>query len=64
MAASFARYLADRNKLQQVYLSIRNVRFSSDSGAYRTDQEIVKEALGEKLERIDENFARWFEGHR
>ncbi len=61
MAAVFIRYLDAKGKLSDVYFAVRNRHFSSDLSHYKSYREIVEETLGAHVDRIDADFAEWFQ---
>jgi len=60
MAATFVRYLDAKKKLVPVYFAMRDGRFSPASAKIRSDEEILQQQLGMKVEQIDADFVKWF----
>jgi len=60
MASVFARYLADRGKLRDVYFAVRKQNLAADLNHYRTPQQILEAQLGKKLADVDKDFDSWF----
>jgi hypothetical protein len=60
MAASFIRYLASRNKLEEIYFASQNDHFRVDSTEARSYQQIVEGSLGKSFDQIDADFVAWF----
>jgi hypothetical protein len=60
MASVFARYLAARNKLQQVYFGVRKQDLRADLRDHHTRQQVLEKELGKSVAEVDSDFAEWF----
>src|SRR5579864_55221 len=60
MAAVFIRYLAERNKLPDVFFAVRNKHYSADFSQVQSYQKILEKSLGKPVAEIDRDFSSWF----
>ena len=60
MASVFVRYLAAKNKLDEVYFAVRTQDLNADLEHYRSSQEIMEKVLGKSIGDVDRDFMDWF----
>jgi hypothetical protein len=60
-AAAFVRFLDARGRLRSVYFAIRDGRFGTGSGEFRTDVQILEQELDMPATRIESEFTSWFQ---
>ncbi|HEY2914475.1 MAG TPA: hypothetical protein VGK21_14020 [Candidatus Angelobacter sp.] len=60
MAAVFIRYLAEKNKLTEVFFAVRNKHYSADFSQVQSYQKILEQSLGKSTDEIDRDFSSWF----
>jgi hypothetical protein len=60
MAAVFVRYLAEKNKLTDVFWAVRNKHYSADFSQVQSYQNILEKSLGKSVAEIDRDFSSWF----
>jgi len=60
MAAVFIRYLAEKNKLTDVFFAVRNKHYSADFSEVQSYQKVLEQSLGKTTDEIDRDFSSWF----
>lgn len=60
MAAVFIRYLAEKNKLTDVFLAVKKKHYSADFSQVQSYQKILEQSLGNPMDQIDRDFSSWF----